>query len=130
MGTRSLTYVYKGETPIVCMYRQYDGYPTGHGAELADFLTSGKIVNGLSRETDRVFNGMGCLAAQMIAEFKKTPGGFYIHEVNLKQDSWQDYEYHVYDGKVKITEPRQTEIIFEGTWQEFAEYCSVEHKVE
>ena len=34
MGTRSLTYVYDDysvNTPIMCMYRQHDGYPTGHG---------------------------------------------------------------------------------------------------
>ena len=39
MGTRSLTYVYDDysvNTPIMCMYRQYDGYPTGHGAELSE----------------------------------------------------------------------------------------------
>ena len=31
MGTRSLTYVYENEAPIICMYRQFDGYPSGHG---------------------------------------------------------------------------------------------------
>ena len=40
MGTRSLTFVYEGEKPIVNMYRQFDGYPSGHGAELAEFLNS------------------------------------------------------------------------------------------
>jgi len=127
MGTRSLTYVYDGETPIVCMYRQFDGYPTGHGAELAEFINAGRLVNGISlKEKQIVFNGMGCLAAQMIAHFKQTPGGFYIHAVDLDQDSWQDYEYHLYDGKVKITTAMQEEIIFMGTWAEFGDYCSVE----
>jgi hypothetical protein len=126
MGTRSLTYVYDGETPIVCMYRQFDGYPTGHGAELAGFLSEGKIVNGLGSDDGKVFNGMGCLAAQMIAHFKQTPGGFYIHAVDLNQDAWQDYEYHLYDNKVKITTAMQENIIFEGTWVEFSDYCSVE----
>jgi hypothetical protein len=126
MGTRSLTYVYDGDTPIVCMYRQFDGYPTGHGAELAEFLSEGKIVNGLGSDNGKVFNGMGCLAAQMIAHFKQTPGGFYIHAIDLDQDSWQDYEYHLYDNKVKITTAMQENIIFEGTWVEFDDYCSVE----
>jgi hypothetical protein len=27
MGTRSLTYVYDDKTPVVCMYRQFDGIP-------------------------------------------------------------------------------------------------------
>ena len=38
MGTRSLTFVYDEQEAIINMYRQYDGYPTGHGAELAEFL--------------------------------------------------------------------------------------------
>jgi len=37
MGTRSLTYVYDNKEPLVCMYRQFDGYPSGHGKELAEF---------------------------------------------------------------------------------------------
>ena len=76
MGTRSLTYVYDDyniTTPIVCMYRQFDGYPSGHGAELAEFLNSfDAIVNGIRiGDTRKISNGMGCLAAQMIAFFKK-----------------------------------------------------------
>ena len=126
MGTRSLTYVYDGEKPIVCMYRQYDGYPTGHGAELAEFLSDGMVVNGLGGDKGKVFNGMGCLAAQMVAHFKQTPGGFYIHAVDLDQDCWQEYEYHLYADKVKITPPRQEGTYFEGTWKEFTDYCSVE----
>ena len=46
MGTRSLTFVYEKygqvQKPVVNMYRQFDGYPTGHGAELAEFLTRGR----------------------------------------------------------------------------------------
>ena len=122
MGTRSLTFVYEGEKPIVNMYRQFDGYPSGHGAELAEFLNGGKLVNGLGNET-KVFNGMGCLAAQMVAHFKDGPGGFYLHACNLKQDSWQEYEYHVHEDKVFITEPQQTEVLFEGTWEDFADFC-------
>ena len=34
MGTRSLTFVYEGDKPFVNMYRQFDGYPSGHGQEL------------------------------------------------------------------------------------------------
>jgi hypothetical protein len=125
MGTRSLTYVYNGETPIVCMYRQFDGYPTGHGLELAEFLNKGRLVNGLNiRDKSVVFNGMGCLAAQIIAHFKQSPGGFYIHSVDMNQDCWQEYEYHVYESRVVITEPNQTGIIFDGTWKEFENFCS------
>ena len=77
------------------MYRQFDGYPTGHGAELAEFLSSGTMVNGIGVDQNLVFNGMGCLAAQMVAHFKQTPGGFYIHPVEVT-DCGQDYEYHIF----------------------------------
>ena len=121
MGTRSLTFVYDGNQPLVNMYRQFDGYPSGHGIELAEFLVSGKMVNGYSSKTEKQFNGMGCLAAQMIAEFKNSVGGFYIHAVT-DTDCWQDYEYHVFENKVVVKNP--TEVIFEGDYQSFAEFCS------
>ena len=119
MGTRSLTYVYDGKTPIMCMYRQYDGYLSGHGQELANFLNELTVGNGISGKPElfNFANGMGCLAAQMIVWFKKTPGGFYIHPIELDQDAWQDYEYHVYENKVVVKNPG--EVIFEGSWNEF-----------
>ena len=126
MGTRSLTFVYDGDKPLVNMYRQFDGYPSGHGIELAEFLVSGKMVNGYSSKTEKQFNGMGCLAAQMIAEFKDGVGGFYIHAVT-DTDCWQDYEYHVYENKVVVKNP--TEVIFEGTWNNFLEFCSEDEVV-
>jgi len=54
------------------MYRQFDGYLSGHGKELAEFLGSGKIVNGInsSQGDGRVFNGADDLAAQLVAWFK------------------------------------------------------------
>ena len=119
MGTRSLTYVYDGETPIMCMYRQYDGYLSGHGQELANFLNELTLGNGIPKFGDlyTYANGMGDLAAQMIVWFKKTPGGFYIHPIELNQDCLQDYEYHVYENKVVIKNPG--EVIFSGSWNEF-----------
>ena len=84
MGTRSLTFVYDGEKPIVNMYRQFDGYPSGHGLELAEFLTSfDEVVNGLPvGDNRRLANGMGCLAAQLVAKFKVGCGGIYLHAVD------------------------------------------------
>ena len=90
MGTRSLTTFieeWKDEktekvkqNKIVTLYRQMDGYPSGMGVDLAEFLASGKMVNGLSLgESELVFNGMGCLTAQAIAHFKEGAGGYYLH---------------------------------------------------
>jgi hypothetical protein len=123
MGTRSLTYVYVEDTPIMCMYRQFDGYPSGHGVELAEFLTQIEMGNGISGEPElfSLANGMGCLAAQMIVNFKKSPGGFYIYPVELDQACWQEYEYHVYEKQVVVKNP--TEVIFEGSYEEFMSFC-------
>ena len=123
MGTRSLTYVYVEDTPIMCMYRQFDGYPSGHGVELAEFLTQIEMGNGISGEPElfSFANGMGCLAAQMIVNFKKSPGGFYIYPVELDQACWQEYEYLVYEKQVVVKNP--TEVIFEGSYEEFMSFC-------
>ena len=105
MGTRSLTRVfstYNDEKKnkqvteqLVNMYRQYDGYPEGHGMELADFLKGGKVVNGIgANETQVVFNGAGCLGAQMIAHFKNGAGGIYIEPISAN-NCGQEYEYEV-----------------------------------
>jgi hypothetical protein len=120
MGTRSLTFVYDGDKAIINMYRQFDGYPTGHGQELANFLNGFEIVNGYGEVKPKIANGMGCLAAQMIAHFKQSVGGFYIHPVT-DTDCWQDYEYHVYENKVVVKNP--SEVIFEGSWDNFRAFC-------
>ena len=126
MGTRSLTYVYDGKTPIMCMYRQFDGYLSGHGQELANFLNELTIGQGISGKPElfSFANGMGDLAAQMIVWFKKTPGGFYIHPIELNQDALQEFEYHVYKNKVVVVShffdnENPTEQIFNGSWNEF-----------
>ena len=154
MGTRSLTFVYDGEEPIINMYRQYDGYPTGHGAELAEFLAPFTLVNGLGvNETRKVANGMGCLAAQLVHNFKgsvggeestsmkgRSPnlaGGFYLYPTSAV-DCGQDYEYHIYnkDGELRIaitnrgcnffglTQSDTNERIFEGNLAAFTEFCT------
>jgi hypothetical protein len=53
----------------------------------------------------------------MIVWLKKTPGGFYIYPVEMNQDCWQDYEYHVYEKHVVVKNP--TEVIFDGYWSDF-----------
>ena len=46
MGTRSLTTFIDDHTKeeIVVMYRHYDGYPSGHGKDLIDFLNKIKPI--------------------------------------------------------------------------------------
>lgn len=105
MGTRSLTHVIQTymdggkekKNPIMTMYRQYDGYPNGMGLELAKFLNSGEMVNGIGVGQTNVFNGAGCLAAQLVAHFKQGPGGFYLYKPMIK-NCGEEYVYEVYTG--------------------------------
>lgn len=97
MGTRSLTII-KDEDgkELVCMYRQFDGYPTGHGQELATFLAGGELVNGLGLHDDKlVFNGMGCLAAAVVSYLKTGPGGIYLYPPGSR-DCGEEYIYTVF----------------------------------
>lgn len=150
MGTRSLTTfieTYKDDSgkqkkeEIVTMYRQYDGYPEGHGLDLAQFLAQGKLVNGIRLDDTVVFNGMGCLTAQVVAHFKDGAGGIYLQRAN--RNSGECYRYHVigdFNTKeltIKILEVgymkgdkyyEGTRTIFEGTPQEMLEFCSQEQE--
>lgn len=102
MGTRSLTYFidpdYTDE-PAACMYRQMDGYPSGHGRELAEFLAPITIVNGYGSgdAAGTHANGPGCLAAQVVAHFKNDQGigGIYL-EPTTRTAQWEDYVYKVF----------------------------------
>ena len=125
MGTRCLTYVYEGNSPLVCLYRQFDGYPSGHGAELANFRKGIKLGNGIADnpKMGKFANGMGCLAAQLVAHFKKSVGGFYIHLVT--DSGGVDYEYHVYANKVVVKDSDEV-VVFSGSRKDFAEYCKAE----
>jgi hypothetical protein len=72
----------------------------------------------------------------MVAHFKQTPGGFYIHPTDVT-DCGQDYEYHIYDsGKglyvevidcgcnmFGVTTSDKHDFIFKGNLKEFTEFC-------
>ena len=107
MGTRSLT-VFNNEMDneeIVVLYRQYDGYPEGHGIDLLNFLNNMEIVNGISnKEKRRIANGMGCLSAQVVAYFKEAPGDFYLHSA-WTRDIGEEFIYTLYyteELKIKV----------------------------
>ncbi len=137
MGTRALTFVYEDTTPIINLYRQYDGYPSGHGAELAKFLEGYTVVNGFGEKRKKLANGMGCLAAQLVANFKTEVGQFYLHSPKQK-DCGQDFEYHVYskDGELRVavtnrgsnffglTTSDVNESIFDGPVADFVRFCT------
>ncbi len=99
MGTRSLTHIYdywsEEKSILVTIYRQFDGYPTGHGAELKNILQGMTIVNGIrGGEKRKIANGMGCMAAQLIKSLKTDIGGIYIATPGAF-DVGEEYAYHL-----------------------------------
>jgi hypothetical protein len=124
MGTRALTYVYDRDDRIVCIYSQWDGYPSGHGRDLAVFLNGIQLINGITgKETVPVANGMGCLAAQLVVHLKKEVGNYYLVKGG---DHGQEYEYHIHEDRIVVfTTYEYHKIIFEGTWAEFSDFCRV-----
>lgn len=142
MGTRSLTHIVSdefGKEQILCtIYRQYDGYPEGHGVDIAQFLTSRHLVNGISGDND-VFNGAGDLAAQLVAVLKQgarftatdpgggiEPGGVYLTASGAR-DCGEEYTYTVTAKDfetitLKMESTYAAEEGFEGTPQEFLDW--------
>jgi len=150
MGTRSLTVfkeddlmdikhgkLHKGRE-IACLYRQMDGYPDGHGQELADLLEGYVVGNGIGSDSPPKYaNGMGCLAAQIIGLLKwdrdleaikhfstalQTPAGsFYLYPPGTR-DVGEEYIYTVYHVAgvvhVKVEEclykKRKRPVLFDG----------------
>ena len=131
MATRAETYIYEGTTGIACIYKHYDGYPSGHGMFLAEFLNRITVINGIGRGRDvlGVFaNGIGCLAAQLVAAMKDAVGDVYLQPFNGEGNVHVDYIYRVYfdeDFKCKIVVASggNPEILFEGDVEAFFEFC-------
>lgn len=100
MGTRSTVHFYNAsketgkQKHIVSVYHQFDGYLSGVGQDLLDFIRKGERVNGMGRNSNlfEVFNGAYCMAAQYIAKHKDRAGGLYISS----EEDRQGYDYMVY----------------------------------
>ena len=123
MGTRALTFVYENHAPLVNIYTHYDGYPSDHGLELAKILKDRVLVNGISNPLqENASNGMGCLAATIVAKLKTGIGGVYLYSLR-DRDAGQDYEYHIHKDHGVVKYYYKNINIFDGTWNEFYEFC-------
>ena len=110
MATRATIHVAKREEgvsfserpnkTIVDIYHHWDGYPEGLGVTLASYLEDMKIVNGLGRDDENVANGLGCLAAQLIAEIKDSPGNVSI--IGPEESyGYIEFEYYIWGTEYK-----------------------------
>lgn len=98
MGTRSTIKFIRKENdgklvPLVGIYQQFDGYISGVGYDLAKWLKSKRLINGISsgQNTSEYANGFECLIAQFIRDFKEEVGGFYITDF----EDIEEYNYQV-----------------------------------
>lgn len=106
MGTRSLTFVHDSDdakSPILCLYRQFDGYFSAAGEDILNFLKGSTIVNGFGGDAGTVFNGSGDLAVRLVTHLKNLngrenePGNFYIEAPDLADgDMGTEFAYHIY----------------------------------
>lgn len=149
MGTRSVTIVKDEDNKeLVRIYRQYDGYPDGHGVELAK-LCDRMLTNGIScgsKEPYVTSNGMRELAAQLVCWLKNDSpmGNIYLEPPRGKICDWAEYVYtvrgkegqkpiiecrtHVDSDGPNIFNPKTTEqLVFKGCPQEWlAKYAKEE----
>lgn len=96
MGTRSLTHIKEDgfDSPTICtIYRQYDGYPEGMGADIKKALGDREMVNGYSNPKKQT-NGMGDAAALLIAAIKDPgmAGNVYLRAPD-SSDCGEEYVY-------------------------------------
>lgn len=93
MGTRSVTIILEGNAELCRIYRQHDGYPEGHGVELARICAGRTMVNGFSDKKKQA-NGMGCLAALVVSALKgDDAGGIYLEAPGGEIGDWIEYVY-------------------------------------
>lgn len=132
MGTRSLTYVKENGKNLLCIYRQYDGYPQGMGKDLYDFLYGFEVVNGFGKAKPKLANGMGCLAAQLVKELKVDTGNVYIYPADSK-DVGEEYTYSINLGvigvNIKVTEvgsgDKKDTVLFKGSIADFGLFLTL-----
>ena len=102
---------------IVDIYHHWDGYPEGLGVTLGWYLSGKRVVNGIGGKDneDLIFNGMGCLAASLVAYLKDGPGNVYIEPRD--SHAWIDYQYYIWgdtDKSIYISIFSGDECIFVG----------------
>jgi len=112
-GTQALTIIHnENNEVVVTILRFFDGYPRGHGIDLAKFLC-----------TSGILNEMGILAVDLITHLKrkKCLGGLEITtRLSIPE---HDYEYHVYPDKVIVKNAGIRKPLFTGPWEELKYFC-------
>lgn len=127
MGTRCLTHVKDGDkkaVTLVTIYRQFDGYPKGHGQELKDLFGKTKIINGIGakQKSPNFANTMSCFAAQLIGRLKEGIGNIYIYPAD-SNDCGEEYTYTLYESEgevfIVVYDVYDKKILYDGKLSNF-----------
>lgn len=141
MSTRATVTFSENGVNLVKLYNHWDGYPTGLGNDIAEWLNDMRIGNGIGAGDNTYFaNGVGCLVAQFIRDFKAEPGGLYVIPIDA---DCEEYNYYInidYDDrgtvpckdicKIKVTQglydfeakEDYENTIFDGNLEEFHQW--------
>lgn len=96
MSTRATITFYEGEQKMVHLYHHWDGYVEGLGHDIASWLLTRTVVNGLGlKNPEGVCNGVGCLVAQFIRDFKTEAGNLYVEPIDSADSDMIDYHYKI-----------------------------------
>jgi len=105
MGTRSVTTIEAptgtGTAPLLKIYTQYDGYVEGGFKE------------------DRAFNGLGCLAASIVAHLKDGIGNVYIQALDDDYEGSYNYFISEDDGRIFIRMVGHGRVLYNGAVDDF-----------
>ena len=114
MGTRSITHVFNGDDLLVSIYRQYDGYPSGHGRDIMEAIGKRKLVNGIRGGDEYAVNGMGNAAAILIAYLKSDleAGSIYIEKPDAEHT--EEYTYYITGSTYDVTKGINLKVIWYG----------------
>lgn len=139
MGTRSHTHIKaEGGAKICTIYRQMDGYPSGHGRDLFDHFGATQLINGISQGNNlfAFANGMDCFAAAVVASLKCVNGMPRIGRIYLQaptdDDEGVDYAYTLYQvGERSFDQPAKLhikcvqaggEVLYDGPMADFGAF--------
>lgn len=131
MGTRSLTRFYQDNRVIMVMYRQFDGFPDAHGADLKSIIESYSLVNGIPCGMDeakerKLANGMSELCALVVRDLKidNPSGNIYLYPHD-SSDVGEEFEYEVHGGfdrepiMFKVKDSYSGKVIYDGLLSDF-----------
>lgn len=114
MSTRSVTHIHKMqsiqdglEAIVYTFFRHSDGYPSGHGSNLVEYLIGKKLVNGkgIDFTIGRDFNRAGTMAIPLMMHIQNISGAESIPTGTKTSDTEFVYDIYFRENEfyIKIT---------------------------